>query len=462
MPSRKKRIFVPRETPRLFVSSRSRIPKTFGLGRKYPFRYEVKTHSDVPHVVKFSGGRSSGMLLFVLLESGLLRRERGDVVVFNNTSAEHPETYKFAALCKSVVEEHYGIPFFWLEFQTYEDARNGEWTRLPSYRLVQPKPRSERVPDGYLGKGETFEEMLSWAGFVPNQFQRTCTKNLKLRVTRLFLRDWFACKEGIERLGHHGEESRLDDEAVYARHRKHNGGVPRKILLEKKAYLRSRPAYRPGQRFADFSAAFAPVQSEYLQGKSCGNGAVFGDDGVEYVAFVGLRHDEMHRVAKVRARNAEEGESDGHEGEHVYMPLSDMVVTKDDVSEFWNCQDWNLGLPDDANLSNCVYCFLKGMRGLQNVHGTMNGNGSNGASVNGNKYRGTPCDIGWWRRIEETYGRNLKAENRQVKEGRVKGNFIGFFGASSGFSYKLLAQNGHRPQKLSEFSDSVLPCDCTD
>ena len=173
----------------------------------------------------------------------------------------------------------------------------------------------------------------------------------------------------------------------------------------------------------------------------------------------------MHRVAKVRARNARGAESDGYEGEHVYMPLSDMVVTKKNVSEFWNCQDWNLDLPDDTNLSNCVYCFLKGISGLQHVHGAMNGNGSNGSNgsgAGGKKYRGTPCDIGWWRRIEETYGRDLKAEKRPMKEGRVKDDFIGFFGASNGFSYKLLAQNGRKPRNLSEFSDGVLPCDCTD
>ena len=150
MPSRQKRILVPHKTPRLFVSARSRTPRTFGLGRKYPFRYAAKVHAEVPHVVKFSGGRSSGMLLFVLLESGLLQRERGDVVVFNNTSAEHPETYQFVSLCKSIVEEHYGIPFFWLEFQTYEDARNGEWTRLPSYRLVKPKPCARQKSSRWL------------------------------------------------------------------------------------------------------------------------------------------------------------------------------------------------------------------------------------------------------------------------------------------------------------------------
>ena len=58
------------------------------------------------------------------------------MVVFNNTSCEHPETYRFAATCKEIVEQRYGVPFFWVEYQTHEDARRGEWTRVQSYRLV--------------------------------------------------------------------------------------------------------------------------------------------------------------------------------------------------------------------------------------------------------------------------------------------------------------------------------------
>ncbi len=89
------------------------------------FRYDVEEHQALPHVVKFSGGRSSALLLFVVLESGLLDADRGDVVVFNNTSAEHPETYRFARECKKRVEDGYGVSFFWIEFQAY-DTKNEE------------------------------------------------------------------------------------------------------------------------------------------------------------------------------------------------------------------------------------------------------------------------------------------------------------------------------------------------
>ena len=419
-----------------------------------PFWYELSGHEDLPHVIKFSGGRTSGMMLLMLLDAGLLHADRGDVVVFNNTSAEHPATYAFVAQCKEIVEKQYGIPFFLIEFQTYEDARNGEWTRLPSYRLVQPSPCSETNPDGYCWRGEVFEELLSWTGYVPNQFQRTCTKTLKLETTRTFLRDWFACKSVIERLGHFGKSSRLDDDDLVESHKRHNGGVPRNILLEKKRFVRSRPVFRPEQRFADYSAAVHPISNPCLEGAALGNRVDFGDSGVEYLAFVGLRYDEMRRVVRVRERNNGGPHSVGYEGEHVYLPLSDMRVTEEDVEAFWNKQTWGLALNTEDGLSNCTYCFLKGVRGLRNVRAAMSQNLDR-------QLENTPCDLGWWIEIEQKYGRDLKAEQRDIR-GIVADNFIGFFGTQSGFSYERLARLQDDDADLPKFMDSVLPCDCTD
>ena len=174
--------------PKLVISERLRIAEEYDPSKQYEFRYRANGHRDLPHVVKFSGGRSSGMLLFILLENNILDPERGDVIVFNNTSSEHPDTSRFTQDCK-VASTRYGIPFFWVEFQTHEDARNGEWTRVPSYRLVNDKIKSPDNPDGFHWRGEVFEELLSWSGYIPNQFSRICTRHMKLEATRLFLKD---------------------------------------------------------------------------------------------------------------------------------------------------------------------------------------------------------------------------------------------------------------------------------
>ena len=79
------------DAPKLVVSKRiRRMPEAHDPHQEYQFRYLDKHHAELPHVVKFSGGRSSGMLLLTLLANGILKSERGDVVVFNNTSSEHP------------------------------------------------------------------------------------------------------------------------------------------------------------------------------------------------------------------------------------------------------------------------------------------------------------------------------------------------------------------------------------
>ena len=442
--------FAIRDVPRLTVSGRLRTPPPkHDPGKEYQFRYRAKKHGSLPHVVKFSGGRSSGMLLFALLENRILDPDRGDVIVFNNTSAEHPDTYRFVRDCMRTARR-YGVPFFQIEFQTYEDARQGEWTRLPTYRLVNDQPKSAANDDGFHWRGEVYEELLSWAGYVPNQFNRICTRHLKLDVTRNFLKDWLASKATIPRLGHHGNASRIDPVATFRRHQKNQGGVPKPIFLRKRAYVWSRPHFRPEQRYEHFFPAWKPFENPALKGKTFGDKAWFGKKGVEYVTFIGLRGDEPHRIARVEGRN--EGTS-GYEGEHVYMPLNDMAVTRNDVNAFWERQDWNLALPKDTSLSNCVYCFLKGAANLDAVHARMEEAVETEVPEFGT-LADTPCDLGWWTRMEADYGRDLHAEGR-----RIRGNatHIGFFGTHP-FVYRDLAAG----KDLSAFRETMLPCDCTE
>ena len=422
--------------------------------REYRFRYMDRHHAELPHVVKFSGGRSSGMLLLTLLANRILKPERGDVVVFNNTSSEHPSTYDFVRQCKLATEQR-GMPFFLVEFQTFEDARKGEWTRLAGYRLVNDQPRSETNPDGFQWRGEVFEEVMSWAGFVPNQFRRICTTNMKLGATRAFLVDWLAGKASIPRLGHYGATPRIDADAMYARHRRNGGKVPEAIYAAKRRYAWKRPHVRPEQRYDAFSAAWREAENP---GPDEPARDTFGKDGAEYVALVGLRADEPARVGRVKERNSGP-EASGHEGEHVYMPLVDMKVAATDVNAFWNRQDWDLSLPPDSGLSNCVYCFLKGGPTLRSVHREMQAAKTRAGPPQYGPLAGTPCDVSWWQRMEEEYGRDLIAEERLITSDAGH-DFLGFFGAGNRFNYRTLAEADDA--ELETFDDTLLPCDCTD
>ena len=445
--------------PKMIISRELEPPRDYDNDRIYAFRYRAKRHRELPHVVKFSGGRSSGMMLFALLENGFLRQERGDVVVFNNTSCEHPETYQFVAECKKRVEAA-GIPFFFVEFQTYEDARQGEWRRLPSYRLANARPFSEDNPEGFHWRGEVFEEMLSYKAYLPNQFTRICTQLLKLETTRLFLRDWFASKTGIPFQGHGLDESQVDIDELYKRHILSGGGVPKDILLAKKQFVLSQPTGRPKQAYRDFSAPADVFRNETLQGKVFGQKAWFGEDGIEYVAFIGLRGDEQLRVVRVETRSSNPHANEGYEGEHVYMPLAAMHVSKEDVNSFWQQQSWDLNLPASGVLSNCTYCFLKGVNSLAQAHAELEPRKGEVVRDFG-AITGTPCDIQWWINKEQEYGRDLEMEQRERTNPDAP-NFIGFFGATSGFSYRILGANIQNRTVLEQFADTVLPCDCTE
>ena len=443
--------------PKLAVSTRNRKPPTGqGSTKKSEFCYIPTAHCKLPHVVKFSGGRSSGMLLFTLLENKILDPQRGDVIIFNNTSAEHPNTYRFVRECTKA-SSHYGIPFFWIEFQTYEDSRSGEWTRLPTYRLVNDQPKSDQNPDGFHWRGEVFEELLSWSGYVPNQFSRGCTQQLKIETTRLFLKDWLLCKEAIPRIGHFGSESRMSENAVYRRHRSNGGTVPKEILLRKRAFVLSRPHVRNEQRYEDFSLGWQPLTNGALSRSDSERGGWLHEDGVEYISLVGLRGDEEKRVQRVEARN-ETGAASGKGGEYVYMPLAEMGKRRGDVNSFWEKQNWHLELPEDGCLSNCVYCFLKGANRLRNIRQRMEGQ----MHVEDDEFGsllGTPSDIEWWTRMEQLYGRDLNAEKKKIR-GNSENSFVGFFGVSKKFSYELLGQsNGSEvPQDTGRPSD----CVCTE
>ena len=75
---------------------------------------------------------------------------------------------------------------------------------------------------------------------------------------------------------------------------------------------------------------------------------------------VGLRADEMHRVARMNAAN-----DAGKDRWDVVCPLAAAGLTKKNVNDFWSAQ------PFDLNLSpwegNCDLCFLKGANRVKRV-----------------------------------------------------------------------------------------------
>ncbi len=421
----------------------------------------------IPRIVKFSGGRSSGMMLMQLLKKGKLKPKRGDVVIFNNTSAEHPATYKFIRKMKALTEQKYNIPFFWVEYQTYEDASRQQWTRFSSYRLVNDQPYSDSNEQGYHYSGEVFEEMISYSAHVPNMQARICTQKMKIFTTNAFLSDWLAQQKGIKREGHFGEESRMTDTSIVKIHKNHRGSTPDKILLAKKAFVRTRPFVREAALWQDFTSSQLCFNNKNIKNTVVDDKVkLHGDTAVLYISYLGIRKDEEIRIRKIEDRiehaknNKSASLNEQPPKEKVIAPLVESNTTKEDVIKFWKKQNFDLELPDTGLLSNCVYCPLKGKNKLMQI--------AKQELYEGNSNEDSPASIDWWIKVENKYSRNLKAEKRNITS-KKDVNQIGFFGAADKPIYQWIKEqalssnldvNSTQAEYLED--ESYIPCNCTD
>ena len=407
--------------------------------------YRDSRHVALPHVVKFSGGRSSAALTLSLAEAGALRAERGDVVLFANTSAEHPGTWSFAAECCDRLESDYGLPCLWYEFCTVEDAWRGVYRRRQSYRLVSRRP-IEEDPNGYRSRGEVFEEMLSYQGMLPNPHARSCTAKLKLYPAHLLLAEWLGGADGPTHAGHHSERAYLTPEAAQRRYRSHGGVASPEAYTRRITYMTERPPSRPAQRWADYTAA--PIVERPCSG-SAGQAQIWGPDAAQFVTLLGLRGDEQRRVNRVLSRSLFAEGAGGREcsvrtqppGERPYFPLFDAGWSEAEVAAYWRTQNFGLDIPSDAG--NCVYCFMKGTRSLR----------QQALQPDPLRIVGAPSDIQWWNEIELRYRREAPA-----RDGDGISRF-GFFGVKG----PTFTQIANPKEALNgRYTTGSPACDCTD
>ena len=364
--------------------------------------------AEYPHVVKFSGGRSSALAALGLAENGSLDPERGDLVLFANTSAEHPATYRFADRVSAKLEDDYGLPVIWYEFCTVEDARRGKYVRKAAYRLVSRNP-AETDPNGYHSRGEVFEEMLSWQQMLPNPMKRSCTYKLKLAPAHLLLEEWFSGAYGPRHRGHHHPDPYLSAAAAFTEYESNGGGQPRAEYMRRAEYVYTRPPFRAEQKWADFTNAYI------INPPQPGDG-MWGRPPFQHVTLLGLRADEPARVNRVLDRTflSEGAASSGcgtqsqPGGEHPHFPLYDSGAAKQDVLDWWEAQPFDLEMSGD--LGNCVFCFMKPaaqLEALANLEDPM-------------RHPGGPSDISWWVDIERRYRRRAPRRERERERERAK------------------------------------------
>lgn len=116
-----------------------------------------------PALISFSGGRTSGYMLWRILQAhgGTLPDEVH--VAFQNTGKEMPQTLDFIRDCG----ERWGVEIAWLEFKLAEHVVD-RWQRV-NYETA-------------ARDGKPFSDLLSIRKMLPNPTMRFCTADLKIKV----------------------------------------------------------------------------------------------------------------------------------------------------------------------------------------------------------------------------------------------------------------------------------------
>jgi len=125
-------------------------------------------HIDLPAVVSFSGGRTSGYMLYHILQAHGGQPD-GLRVCFQNTGLEHAKTYEFIKACA----DNWSVNIEWLEYRVDADGNH-------AFELVDFDTASR--------KGEPFTTLIDKKGYLPNPVSRICTSNLKMRTLDRYLK----------------------------------------------------------------------------------------------------------------------------------------------------------------------------------------------------------------------------------------------------------------------------------
>lgn len=119
-------------------------------------------------VISFSGGRTSGYMLWQILQAHGGTLPDGVKVVFCNTGKERPETLDFVERCSI----EWDVPITWLEYRREP--------REHTFAVVNYATASRA--------GEPFEAVIRAKNCLPNVMVRFCTSEMKIRTNSRYLK----------------------------------------------------------------------------------------------------------------------------------------------------------------------------------------------------------------------------------------------------------------------------------
>jgi 3'-phosphoadenosine 5'-phosphosulfate sulfotransferase (PAPS reductase)/FAD synthetase len=124
--------------------------------------FEIKEQT----VISFSGGRTSGFMLWKVLEAHKMNLPDDAKVIFANTGKEDEATLKFVHDCSF----NWNVPIVWLEYCNEE----------PKFKIVDFQTASRN--------GEPFAAMIEKKKFLPNSVMRFCTTELKIEPINKYMK----------------------------------------------------------------------------------------------------------------------------------------------------------------------------------------------------------------------------------------------------------------------------------
>ena len=141
-----------------------------------------------PAVISVSGGRTSGYMLWRILQAHGGKLPDNVRAMFANTGKEMPETLDFV----QEMSEQWSVPITWVEYESRQ-VPSARW------RVVDHATASRN--------GEPFEAVIRSRSFLPNPVSRFCTVELKVRAMHryLFAQGW---KEWTSAVGIRADEPR--------------------------------------------------------------------------------------------------------------------------------------------------------------------------------------------------------------------------------------------------------------
>lgn len=120
-----------------------------------------------PACISFSGGRTSGYMLWRILQAHQWVLPDDVKVIFANTGKEMPETLDFVRDCSV----HWNVPIVWVEYEPRK-VESARW-RVVDY-------------DSAARGGEPYSGLIHNKGYLPNPVTRFCTIELKIRPIKRY------------------------------------------------------------------------------------------------------------------------------------------------------------------------------------------------------------------------------------------------------------------------------------